>query len=239
MAKKIITALLLMILSSITSVFAETIVLKSGKTIEGKIINKTDKYIKMDISGIPITYYLDDIESIDGNRINSFVTIKTAGNVEPTTAAKSGEKIAGESFVPKRKGDLIIHKFTADKPYADTVHQGNIYIDQGQYSQAIELFKKGIEINPNLPDAYVGIACVYDRLNKVEEAVEILKKALEIAPDNPTVYADLGFMYYRLGKFQEAKINLQKGKELYEKQGMSQGIGAINEVLTYINSKLK
>jgi hypothetical protein len=49
--------------------FAETVVLKSGKIVDGKIIEKTDKYIKIDLYGIPVTYYMDDIESIDGEKV--------------------------------------------------------------------------------------------------------------------------------------------------------------------------
>lgn len=49
--------------------FAETISLKSGKKIEGKVIEKTDKYIKLDFYGTPITYFIDEIESIDGQKI--------------------------------------------------------------------------------------------------------------------------------------------------------------------------
>jgi hypothetical protein len=37
--------------------FAETIVLKSGKTIEGKLIEKTDEHIKIDFQGVPLTYF--------------------------------------------------------------------------------------------------------------------------------------------------------------------------------------
>jgi len=53
---------------SVSSVFAETIVLKSGKKIEGKIIEKTDKYIKIDYLGIPTTFFLDEIENIKEER---------------------------------------------------------------------------------------------------------------------------------------------------------------------------
>jgi len=52
------------LLSSIA--FADTITIKSGKTIEGKIVERTDEYIKIDFHGVPIIYYLDEIESIDG-----------------------------------------------------------------------------------------------------------------------------------------------------------------------------
>ena len=48
---------------------AETVILKSGKTLEGKITDKTDKYIKIDVEGVLLTYYFNEIESIDWNRI--------------------------------------------------------------------------------------------------------------------------------------------------------------------------
>ena len=54
-----------------TSVFAETIILKSGSTVEGKIIEKTDKYLKIDFQGVVLTYASDEIERIDEkNKIN-------------------------------------------------------------------------------------------------------------------------------------------------------------------------
>lgn len=51
-------------------IFAETIVLKSGKTIDGKIIERTDKYVKIDFYGVALTYFLDEIQSIAGENIN-------------------------------------------------------------------------------------------------------------------------------------------------------------------------
>jgi uncharacterized protein DUF5684 len=66
--KKIITlsGLLLLSLCIVQSVFTETIVLKSGNQVEGEKIEQTDEYIKIDFYGIPVTYYFDDIQSIDG-----------------------------------------------------------------------------------------------------------------------------------------------------------------------------
>lgn len=44
---------------------AETIVLKSGYEIEGKITERTDDYISVDIAGVDVVYFLDEIERID------------------------------------------------------------------------------------------------------------------------------------------------------------------------------
>lgn len=58
--------------------FAETIILKSGKTIEGKITEKTSEYIKIDFSGTPLTYYLEDIERIVDEELNSHSETKVS-----------------------------------------------------------------------------------------------------------------------------------------------------------------
>jgi uncharacterized protein DUF5684 len=63
--KKVI-GLFLLSLCFLGLVFAETIILKSGKQIEGEKIEQTDDYIKIDFYGIPVTYYFNDIQSIDG-----------------------------------------------------------------------------------------------------------------------------------------------------------------------------
>lgn len=70
MAKKILTILALVIsLYFPALIFAEIIVLKSGQSIEGKLIEKKDKYIKIDFQGVPLTYFFDEIDSIDGKKI--------------------------------------------------------------------------------------------------------------------------------------------------------------------------
>jgi len=81
MFKALIASLIILLISSFC--FAETIVLKSGKTVEGKILEKTDRYVKIDFEGIPITYFMDQIDKIEGDN-------PLAGNVK------------------KKKGSLVI-----------------------------------------------------------------------------------------------------------------------------------
>ncbi len=46
--------------------FAETIYLSNGQSVEGEIIEKTDRQIKIDVDGLSLTYYLDEIDRIEG-----------------------------------------------------------------------------------------------------------------------------------------------------------------------------
>jgi len=70
--------LIVVSLWGIHSVFAEIITLKSGGTVEGEIIEKTDKYVKIDFQGVKLKYFMDEIKDIDGQR-----TVSSDGNHFP------------------------------------------------------------------------------------------------------------------------------------------------------------
>lgn len=89
MNKTIIAILILFALLLPVSVFSETIVLKSGKTVEGKILGKADNSIKVDIEGISITYYFDEIQSIDGILPNNKETIQNNSSQTTTPETRS------------------------------------------------------------------------------------------------------------------------------------------------------
>lgn len=87
---------------------AETIMLKSGKVIDGKIVQRNEDEIKVDIGvGVNITYFLDDIESIDGKEIPSVVETKeipliNENNQPPRATANIKELSSGE--IPTEDG---------------------------------------------------------------------------------------------------------------------------------------
>ena len=52
-------------LSFLSLGFGQTIILKSGQKVEGKIIEQTDKYVKLDFQGVELIFYSDEISSIE------------------------------------------------------------------------------------------------------------------------------------------------------------------------------
>jgi len=67
MVKKVILIFLLGLGLFINqSLLAESIKFKSGKTIIAPIIDETKEYIVIDLQGLPIKYYFDEIEQIEG-----------------------------------------------------------------------------------------------------------------------------------------------------------------------------
>lgn len=73
MKKKVLLGLFLSLLILYIPIllYGDTIKFKSGKIIEADIIEKNNDYIKVDIAGIGITYYLEEIDSITGALVES------------------------------------------------------------------------------------------------------------------------------------------------------------------------
>jgi mRNA-degrading endonuclease RelE of RelBE toxin-antitoxin system len=80
-----------------SSVFADTVVLKSGQIVEGKIIENTGKYVKIDFDGVELTYFPEEIVSINQGRANN-VASKELFPIYETF--NSGNKVSGNKNPP-------------------------------------------------------------------------------------------------------------------------------------------
>ncbi len=161
--------ILFLLIMNLPLVFAETIVLKSGKQIEGKIIEKTDQYLKIEIEGIPVTYWLDEIERVDEKA--SF----------PSQVAIS-ESISSKSEIEK-----IITPKVED------------YLKNKKYKDTIPLLRKAIELAPDNPEFYLGLGICYYYVGDFQEASSLLQKAIELQPEPDfyiclgVIYDSMGF----------------------------------------------
>jgi len=98
-----------------------------------------------------------------------------------------------------------------DKAYTEL---GQFYIKQGKYSQAEEVYKKAIELNPQNDKAYAGLGQVYCAQGEYAKAGELLKKAIELNPQNDEAYIGLGRCYREQDKFFQAEESFKKAIEL-------------------------
>jgi hypothetical protein len=97
--KKLVYLIIIMFLI-INTAFAETVILKSGKRLEGTIVEKTDKYIKIDIGlGMPITYFLDEIENIE---------VSSAPPKEKTETTLAEPKTADNIYLDEETGASLV-----------------------------------------------------------------------------------------------------------------------------------
>ncbi len=83
-----------------------------------------------------------------------------------------------------------------------------------QYDTALAEGKRGIELQPNLPDVVISYATILTYLGKPEEAIPFFKEGLRFTPNPPSVYLRLFAIALRdSGQYEKAIAQAQKATE--------------------------
>ena len=80
---------------------------------------------------------------------------------------------------------------------------GQRYQERGEYTKAIEAYRKAIEMRPNFYSAYNNIAVCYGKLKMYPEAEEALRKCIALKPDDFYAMNNLAVMYIETGRLQD------------------------------------
>ena len=82
---------------------------------------------------------------------------------------------------------------------------GKVYKNKIKYEEACKCFKKAIEIQPNLPEAWYHLGNVYDLVkHKYKKAIECFNKAIELDKKHINSWIEMGDCYNKLKQFREA-----------------------------------
>jgi tetratricopeptide (TPR) repeat protein len=87
---------------------------------------------------------------------------------------------------------------------------GIAYLDQLQYSEAIDAFAHVVKLRPDYADGYTNIGLTNIEWEKYESARGGLEKALELAPDNARSLYYLALVERRAGRSDAEVADLQK-----------------------------
>lgn len=178
------------------SVCADTVYLKNSKKVEGKVIEKTDEYIKIDFMGTPLTYWMNEIEKI---------------------------KLEGDrtSFMEEKKEIKLPSQEENAESY---FKRGTDYLkEEGRWQQAIDELKKSHSVDPYHVGAHFNLGCAYALTGQYHQAIEEFNKtlSLEIVPFNAFCYFNIAGIYVKqalLTKnsnlFMKASENFHKAVEL-------------------------
>lgn len=69
---------------------------------------------------------------------------------------------------------------------------GNALMDSGRFSEAIDAYKKSLDIDPKNVDVRVDMGTCYKNIAKPELAIEEYRRALKINPNHPFAHRNSG-----------------------------------------------
>jgi tetratricopeptide (TPR) repeat protein len=96
-------------------------------------------------------------------------------------------------------------------------NRGNALRVQGKMDEAIDAYKKSIEVNPNYAGAHYNLGRALSDQEKPDEAIDAYKKAIELNPNYAEAHCNLGHVLKRQSRFAEALRYLKRGHELGSK----------------------
>lgn len=105
------------------------------------------------------------------------------------------------------------------------VNRGEAYRRDGQYRAAIQDFSFAIEINSNMPEAYLNRAAALERIDARQDAIADYSKAIELRPNFPAAYfgranalSDLGLNDRALKDYDRAiRLSPRRGEYYYNR----------------------
>jgi tetratricopeptide (TPR) repeat protein len=95
--------------------------------------------------------------------------------------------------------------FLFEEPEAMTYYYiGECYEKLTRFDQAKINYRKAIELDPLLADAWLGIGLIYEELGKFKVAINHVLRAIEIEPMNAEFWYMLGDIQYRIDLYDDA-----------------------------------
>jgi len=101
-----------------------------------------------------------------------------------------------------------------DKDEETLLELGASHSDSGENKDAIEIYSKVLEVNPNNAEAYRGLSISYYNIRNFEKALSSIETGIKLEPNNARMYTWRGTMYAWTYIFPLALANMNKAIEL-------------------------
>jgi len=148
---------------------AETVKLKSGQQVAGKIVEKNDAFIKVENNGITSIYFLDEVESMQ----------EKASELASEPSSEINRLIKEKNFASASE---YANKALESNPNSPEilVDLGLCYYMLGQYELAAEKLNKSLEFDPKSQKAYSILGMAYQAMGMKQEAKKAYLKLADI-----------------------------------------------------------
>lgn len=123
-----------------------------------------------------------------------------------------------DALSPEQERESAINRLrtqTQEKPSDEAYYElGNALFDAYRYGEAMQAYRRTLDLNANHAGAYCNIGLSYRKLGDVPRAIEAYHKALAIDPDDATVLRNLIFALDDMGNFPQSVLRLRHLIEL-------------------------
>jgi tetratricopeptide (TPR) repeat protein len=75
----------------------------------------------------------------------------------------------------------------------------------GNYDDAIALYRKALELDPRCGDAFTGLAMCHQAKGDLDAAIEVTKRYVEVEPEDLLGFTNLSMFYQKKGMIKEAE----------------------------------
>ena len=100
---------------------------------------------------------------------------------------------------------------------------GYIYVQQKNYSRAIEIYQKVAELAPQMPDTFFNLGYVYSVTEKYQQAKEMYSRVVALAPSfTDEALFNLAVIHQKLGEHKQSIKSLERAVELNPKNESAQ-----------------
>jgi tetratricopeptide (TPR) repeat protein len=106
---------------------------------------------------------------------------------------------------------------------------GICYFQMGKHKDAIQAFKKSLDLQPHNADAHTNIANCYLMLKDIQSGVKHLEQATNFNPLDGEAQYNLGCVYDAMGQTDKAILRLQMASDA--------GIGMATKKLKQVKAK--
>lgn len=131
------------------------------------------------------------------------------------------------SYIKKLAPDYVLLHYKIAK----------IYNEQGLYEEAIDEYKKMLEIDPYLKEALVELAYIYyNKKSRFDEAEKCLLKALEKYNNDPALFSNLGNIYFMSKRLNESIECFKKAIAIKEDKDYYYNLGCVYFTMNDIKS---
>lgn len=130
----------------------------------------------------------------------------------------------------------------ANKRFPDKItpyiELGYIFIEKNDYHEALRMFEKATEIDPNNYRGWIGISKVSEHYNEREETVNACIAAMKAAPDDPEALTIVLKCLVKSNELDRAVALIHKIREIKEMDALHVYVTDFYQGLIYLKQKL-